>query len=153
MMLLTFDLPEIGSPWCRTWDMARLVDPAGIAETDLRYKYFSSNVEMIVGGVVFVSKQNFVTLVDLALSFRSVVERISSGEDAAFGFTENDDVIRFRQNGESVLVSSSSGLGEVSISRENLLFGLSNFIQSAYIRLIEECPGLDRNPVILRIEP
>ncbi|GGL66774.1 hypothetical protein GCM10010129_07750 [Streptomyces fumigatiscleroticus] len=93
MIHLSFSLPEPGSPWRRTWEVAKQGDPAGLAEIDLRYKFFGVNVEMVVDDVEIISKRRFVTLVDLALSLSHAERRISSGEDAAFGFTESEEVV------------------------------------------------------------
>ncbi|MEU9131812.1 hypothetical protein AB0D08_27495 [Kitasatospora sp. NPDC048540] len=152
MIHLSFSLPESASPWRRTWDGAKQGDPAGIAEIDLRYKYFGVNVEMIVEGVEIISKRRFVTLVDLALSLSGVIERISRGEDAAFGFTESDEVIRLRQAGESISVSSSKKQEQASVARDEILAELSEFLRSAHSRLIEEVPELRENPVIRMID-
>jgi hypothetical protein len=151
MIRLSFDLPETGSPWFRTWDGARQGDPADIAEIDLRYKYFGVNVEMVVDDVEVISKTGFVTLVDLALSLRGVVDRISRGEDAAFGFTESDEVVRLRQAGGRISVSSSEKPEQASVTREELLEKISEFLQSAHLRLVDEIPRLAENPVVRRI--
>ncbi|MEW1640156.1 hypothetical protein AB0469_39615 [Streptomyces sp. NPDC093801] len=151
MIDLSFSLPESASPWRRTWDGAKQGDPAGIAEIDLRYKYFGVNVEMVVDDVEIISKRRFVTLVDLALSLRGVAERISRGEDAAFGFTESEEVISLRQAGDSISVSSSKKPGQASVARGELLEKISGFLQSAHSQLVEEIPELDENPVVRRI--
>jgi hypothetical protein len=151
MIHISFSLPEAASPWCRTWDEAKQGDPAGIAETDLRYKYFGVNVEMVVDDVEIISKRKFVTLVDLALSLRGVAERISRGEDAVFGFTESEEVISLRQAGDSISVSSSKNPVQASVARRELLEEISGFLQSAHLRLIEKIPELDENPTIGRI--
>lgn len=100
MIHISCSLPEPGSFWWDSWDKPQLGDPATIAEIDLRYKCFDVNAEMVVNGVEFVSKNGFVTLVDLALSIRGVTERLSRGDDAAFGFTQCSDVIHLRQGRE-----------------------------------------------------
>ncbi|MDH6710058.1 hypothetical protein P3T27_006807 [Kitasatospora sp. MAA19] len=151
MIHLSFSLPESASPWRRTWDGAKQGDPAGIAEIDLRYKYFGVNVEMVVDDVEIISKKRFVTLVDLALSLRAVVERISHGEDAAFGFTESEEVISLRQTGGSISVSSSKKPGQALVATGELLEKISEFLQSAHSRLVEEIPELDENPIVRRI--
>jgi hypothetical protein len=151
MIHLSFSLPESASPWHRTWDEAKQGDPAGIVEIDLRYKYFGVNVEMVVGDVEIISKKRFVTLVDLALALRGVVERISRGEDAEFGFTESEEVVSIRQDGASISVSSSKKTGQASVARGELLEKISEFLQSAHSRLIEEIPELDDNPTVRRI--
>ncbi|MHA6759590.1 hypothetical protein [Streptacidiphilus sp. PAMC 29251] len=151
MIDFSFSLPESSSPWRRTWDEAKQGDPTGLAEIDLRYKYFGVNVEMVMNDVEIISKRRFVTLVDLALSLRGVVERISHGEDAAFGFTESEEVISLRQVGDSISVSSSKKPGQASVARGELLEKISGFLQSARSQLIEEIPELDGNPVIRRI--
>lgn len=151
MIHLSFSLPGSASPWRRTWDGARQGDPADIAEIDLRYKYFGVNVEMGVGDVEIISKRRFVTLVDLALSLRDVIERISRGEDAEFGFTESEEVIKFRQAGDIILVSSSKKKEQASVARDELVAELSEFIRSTHSRLVEEIPELADNPVIGRI--
>ncbi|MEV6669349.1 hypothetical protein [Streptomyces sp. NPDC051162] len=151
MINLSFSLPEPASPWRRTWDGAKQGDPAGIAEIDLRYKYFGVNVEMVVDDVEIISKKRFVTLVDLALSLRGVVERISRGEDAAFGFTESEEVIRLRQAGDSISVSSSKKPEQASVASGELLEKISEFLQSAHSRLVEEIPELGENLIVRRI--
>jgi hypothetical protein len=55
VVYISVSLPESDSPWRRTWDGAKQCDPAGIAEIDLRYKYFGVNVEMVVNGVEIIS--------------------------------------------------------------------------------------------------
>lgn len=151
MIHLSFSLPEPASPWRRTWDGAKQGDPAGLAEIDLRYKYFGVNVEMVIGGVEIISKKRFVTLVDLALSLRGAVERISRGEDAEFGFTESEEVIRLSQAGESILVGSSKKQEQASVARNELLAEFSEFLRSAHSQLIEEIPELRENPAIRMI--
>lgn len=150
-MQLSFSLPESASPWSATWDEAKRHDPPGISEIDLRYKYFGVNVEMSVSDVEIISKKGFVTLVDLALSLRGVVERVSRGEDAAFGFTESDEVINLRQAGDSISVSSSKEPGQASVARAELLEKISDFLRSAHSKLVEEIPQLNENPIIQRI--
>lgn len=140
MIHISCSLPEPGSFWWDSWDKPQLGDPATIAEIDLRYKCFDVNAEMIVNGVEFVSKNGFVTLVDLALSIRGVTERLSRGDDAAFGFTQCSDVIHLRQTGESIVISSSEKLKRASAARAQLLAQFSDFLRSARSRLAEEIP-------------
>ncbi|MBG0855373.1 hypothetical protein I2W78_26880 [Streptomyces spinoverrucosus] len=153
MIHLSFSLPEPGSPWRRTWEGAKQGDPAGLAEIDLRYKYFGVNVEMIVGGVEAISKRRFVTLVDLALSLSHAERRISSGEDAAFGFTESEEVIHLRHDGDLIVVTSSKRAWRVSVEREELASSFSRFLREAYSHLTSEIPGLVTNPVIRQMLP
>jgi hypothetical protein len=150
---LSFSLPEPGSPWLKTWDSAKQGDPAAITEMDLRYKHFGVNLELTVGDVEIVSKRRFVTLVDLALSLSGVVERISSGEDAAFGFTESEEVIHLRRDGDLIAVSSSMRPAQASVEREELVGEFVRFLQAAYSRLVAEIPELAANPVIQRFSP
>ncbi|MEV7026542.1 hypothetical protein [Kitasatospora sp. NPDC093558] len=151
MIHLSFSLPEPASPWHETWDDARRGDPSGISEGDLRYRYFGVNVEMIVDSVEIISKRRFVTLVDLALSLRGVAERISRGEDAAFDFTESEEIISFRRAGDSISVGSSRRPGRGSVAPGELLEKISEFLKSAHSRLVEEIPGLDENVTVRRI--
>ncbi|WP_329312077.1 hypothetical protein [Streptomyces sp. NBC_01262] len=153
MIHVSFNLPDPGSAWLKTWDAARQGDPASITEMDLRYKYFGVNFELAVGDVEIVSRKRFVTLVDLALSLSGAVKRISSGDDAAFGFTENDEVIHLRRDGNLVAVSSSKHQVWAHVGREELVSEFLRFLQVAYSRLIEEVPGLSVNPVMQRISP
>lgn len=148
---MSISLPDPGSPWLRTWDDARGKDPATLSETDLRYKYFGVSFRLAVGGIEIVPKGRVVTLVDLMFSLSFVVERISSGEDGAFGFTENDDVIRLRQEGDSVIVSSSKGSAEGSVNREEFLAEAVRFLSECFSRLVAEVPELSINPTIQRL--
>ncbi|MFD5711395.1 hypothetical protein ACFWHW_13525 [Streptomyces pharetrae] len=153
MIHLSFSLPEPGSPWLKTWDSAKQGDPAAITEMDLRYKHFGVNFELTVDGVEIVSKARFVTLVDLALSLSAVVERISSGQDAAFGFTESEEVIHLRRDDDLVAVSSSMRPVRASVERGELVGEVVQFLRSAHSRLIAEVPELSANPVVQRFSP
>ncbi|MER0244947.1 hypothetical protein AAHZ94_23735 [Streptomyces sp. HSW2009] len=151
MIELSFSLPEPGSSWSGTWEGARQGDPADLAEVDLCYKYFGVNVEMLVGGVEVISRQGFVTLVDLALSFSHAEGRISAGGDAAFNFTESDEVIYLRRDGELIALTSSKRSWRVAVEREELTSAFSRFRREAHSCLTSEIPGLVVNPVIRRI--
>jgi hypothetical protein len=150
---LSFSLPEPGSSWLKTWDSAKQGDPAAITEMDLCYKHFGVNLELTVGDVEIVSKRRFVTLVDLALSLSGVVECISSGEDAAFGFTESEEVIHLRRDGDLIAVSSSMRPAQASVEREELVGEFVRFLRAAHSRLVAEIPELAANPVIQRFSP
>jgi hypothetical protein len=153
MIHLSFSLPELSSPWRRTWEGARQGDPAGIAEIDLRYKCFGVNVEMVVGGVEVISKRRFVTLVDLALSLSHAESCISSGEDAAFGFTESEEVIHLRRDGDLIVVTSSKRPWRVTVEPEELAGAFSDFLREAHSRLTSEIPELVAHPVIRKFLP
>lgn len=153
MIHLSFSLPEPRSPWRRTWEGAKQADPAGIAEVDLRYKYFGVNVEMVVDGVEVISKRRFVTLVDLALSISQAERRISSGEDAAFSFTESEEVIHLRRDGALIAVSSTKRPWRVTVEQEELVDAFAAFLREAHLRLTSEIPGLATNPVIQQFSP
>ncbi|MFJ9552414.1 hypothetical protein ACIRPH_01270 [Nocardiopsis sp. NPDC101807] len=150
MIQLSFTPPEKSSPWSKTWDSVTWDDPAAISEIDLRYKYFGVNFEMVVDDVEIVSKKRFVTLVDLALSLSGVMKRISSGEDAAFGFTESDEVIHLICDGNLISVTSSKSLVQASVGRKELLDEFSRFLREVHYRLVLNIPGLSKNPVIWR---
>jgi hypothetical protein len=153
MIHLSFNLPEPGSAWIKTWDAARHGDPAAVTEMDLRYKCFGVNFELKVDDIEIVSKKRFVTLVDLALSLSDAAKRISSGEDAAFGFTESEEVIHLRQDGDLIAVSSSKRPVRAFVGREELVREILIFLRAVHSRLINEIPELSANPVIRRIIP
>lgn len=153
MIRLSFTPPEPGSPWYRTWDKAKQGDPANATDTDLQYKFFDVNVEMIVNDVEIISNRRFITLVDLSLSFAYTAKRILSGENAAFGFTESDEVIHLHNNGNLVTISSSKKPWRVSVDRKELTDALLNFSQQAYNHLVSEVPPLRENPTIQRFSP
>ncbi|MCF6525008.1 hypothetical protein [Streptomyces sp. JJ36] len=151
MIHLSFSLPVPGSPWRRTWEAAKQGDPAGLAEIDLRYKYFGVNVEMVVDGVEVISKTRFVTLVDLALSLSHAKKCISSGADATFGFTESEEVIHLRREGELIAMSSSKRPWRVTVERGELASALSSFLRQAHSCLTAEIPELADNLVVRQI--
>ena len=153
MIYLSFSLPEPGSSWWRTWEGAKQHDPAGLAEIDLRYKYFGANVEMVVDGVEIISKRRFVTLVDLAISLSRAERRSSAGGDAAFGFTESEEVIHLRRDGNLIAVTSSRHPWRVTVEREELTSAFSDFLREAHSRLTSEIPGLVASPVIQQVLP
>ncbi|WP_421110448.1 hypothetical protein [Streptomyces sp. NEAU-S77] len=151
MIHLSFFPPELDSPWRRTWDAVKQGDPVAISEIDLRYKCFGVNAEMVVNGVEVISKSGFVTLVDLALSLSHVRQRISSGEDAAFGFTESEEVIHLRRDGGLISLSSSAQPWQVSVEPGELADAISGFLREAHSRLVADVPDLVANPVIRRL--
>ncbi|MFH8746617.1 hypothetical protein ACH4GK_14750 [Streptomyces rimosus] len=150
-MRISFSVPELGLPWRSTWEVAKRDTPEGIAEIDLRYRYFGANVEMVVDDVEVISKRRFVTLVDLALSLSHAERRILSGEDAAFGFTESEEVVHLRRDGDLIAVTSSNHPWRVTVGRGELVGAFSGFVQKVHSLLTSEIPGLSANPVMRRI--
>ncbi|MFE7129728.1 hypothetical protein ACFVIM_02600 [Streptomyces sp. NPDC057638] len=148
MIHFSFEPPGSGSPWRDTWGKACQVSPAAISEIDLCYKYFGVRVELVVDGVEVISGQGYLTLVDLALSLRHALNRLSSGEDSAIGFTENDEVIRLRREGDRVVMTSSKHDWRVSVDREELAGAFVEFLREAHSRLTGFVPELADNPVI-----
>jgi hypothetical protein len=153
MLHISFNLPEAGSPWRKTWDSAKQGDPATISEMDLRYRYCGVNASMVVEGVEVISNRRSVTLVDLALSLFHAGNRISAGEDAVIGFTESAEVIRLRHDDDRIVITSSKHSWQTSVDRGELLSAFTGFLQDAYMRLTAEVPGLAENQVIQRFAP
>ncbi|MFI6285085.1 hypothetical protein ACIBCM_10045 [Streptomyces sp. NPDC051018] len=153
MIHFSFEPPGSGSPWRDTWDKACHVSPAAISEIDLCYKYFGVRVELVVDGVEVISGQGYLTLVDLALSLRHSLNRLSSGEDSAIGFTENDEVIRLRREGDRVVITSSKHDWRVPVDREELVGSFVEFLRAAHFNLTGFIPGLADNPVIRGFSP
>ncbi|MFG3437737.1 hypothetical protein ACGF0J_10905 [Nonomuraea sp. NPDC047897] len=150
MIYLTFKVPSAESPWRKTWDSVNQVDPGELNEIDIRYKYFGANVHLLIDDVEVVSKKRFVTLVDFALSISHAVKRLSSGEDAAIGFTESEEVIRLHSDDSLVAISSSKHSWEVSVDREEFIVVLTDFLRQVHSRLMAEFPWLAADPVIQR---
>lgn len=151
MITLSISLLDPGSPWLRTWDDVRGVDPATLSEMDLRYKYFGVGFRLAVGGIEIIPQGKVVTLVDLMFSLSFALESILSGQDAAFDFTEYDDIIRLRQESDLVIVSSSKGSVEGSVNREEFLGEAVRFLGECFSRLVAEVPELSINPTIQRL--
>jgi len=128
-------------------------DPVTISEMDLRYKYFGGRVEMVIGDIEFISKRSNITLVDLALSLRWVVDRISQGRDAVFGFTEKEDRVTLRWIDGNVAVESSPGEKYATAEPGELIAKLAEFTGLVYSKLLEAAPGMAENPTIQRIAP
>ncbi|MEU6073200.1 hypothetical protein [Micromonospora sp. NPDC047074] len=118
---------------------------------DLRYKYFGAQVDFVIDDMTVISKAGHVTLVDLALSLWHVEGRLASGEDAAFGFTEDHEVIRLTGPGLVLTVQSSLRPGSARARRQALIPELAAFREAVYERLVDEVPGLAGNPVIQKM--
>ncbi|CCB73215.1 MULTISPECIES: hypothetical protein [Streptomycetaceae] len=153
MIELSFSAPDPASPRRKTWQRALQVNPAEIPEIDLRYKLFGGAVKFIANGVEIISTRKFVMLADLALSLHDAASRISRREDAAIGFTESEEVILFHSSGETVTIESSRKSEQSTVSRDELLESLSQFVRAVYRQLISDIPGLVDNPVIQQIGP
>ena len=128
-------------------------DPADISEINLRYKHFGVNFEMMIDDVEIVSREKFVTLVDLALSLSGAAKRISVRENAAFGFTESDEVIHLRCDGNIISANSTKSLAQASVDRKELLDEFSRFLGEVHYRLVSDFPGLSKHPVMRRFSP
>jgi hypothetical protein len=151
MISLSFSLPDASSPWRATWDDAKSKDPASLGETTLRYKFFGVSFRLATRDTEIFPEGRIVTLVDLALSLSFAVNRISSGQNAAFGFTETDEVIHLSQSENSLTVSSTKNPTVVSVSRQEFVDETARFVQAAYSRLTSEIPELSKNPVVQRL--
>lgn len=108
---------------------------------------------MTVGGVEVVSKRRFVTLVDPILSLSHAERCISSGEDAAFGFTESEEVVHLQHGGDFIAVTSSKCPWRVAVEREELASALSKIIRETYSHLTSGVPGLVADSVIRKVLP
>jgi hypothetical protein len=148
---LSLDLPNPASPWWKTWEKIREVKAADLTETALRYEYLTVNVELVINDVEIIPRRRNLTLVDLALSLRGVVEQISDGDDAAFDFTERAEVIRFEQLEDGICVTSTRKSFQVLVDREELVTHFKDFLQVAHGRIVNEIPDLEGNLVIGRI--
>ncbi|WP_159391226.1 hypothetical protein [Streptomyces viridochromogenes] len=81
------------------------------------------------------------------------MSRLSSGEDAAIGFTEDDEVIRLRREDGLVEITSSKHQWRVSVEREGLVGAFGDFLREVHACLAENVSGLADNPVIKRFSP
>ncbi|MFJ9617992.1 hypothetical protein [Streptomyces noursei] len=153
MIHLSFNAPAPGAPWRKTWDSVSRVDTENISEMDLRYKHFGASVDMTIGDVEIISKNRFVTLVDLALSISHAIGRLSAGEDAALGFTESEEVIHLRRDGDLVEISSTKRPFVVSVENGELVRAFEGFLEGVHSHLTTSFPGLIENPVIRRLSP
>ncbi|MES0835630.1 hypothetical protein [Nocardiopsis tropica] len=153
MIHFSFEVPNVGSPWRDTWDRAFQVNPATISEMDLCYKYFAVTVNIAVDEVDIISSERHATLVDLALSLCHALGRILAGEDAEIGFTEDDEIIRFRVEAALVAITSSKHQWRLSVEQEELVGAFAGFLREVHSRLTENVPGLAGNPVVQRFSP
>ncbi|MGV4924934.1 hypothetical protein K2224_22895 [Streptomyces sp. BHT-5-2] len=153
MIKFSFEVPDVGSPWRDTWDRVYQLNPVTISEMDLCYKFFGASVELVVDDVEIISNEGHVTLVDLALSLCHALSRLSSGEDAGIGFTENAEVIRLRREADLVIITSSKDQWQVSVKQEELTGAFTDFLRRIHAFLTVNFPGLADNPTIQRFSP
>jgi hypothetical protein len=151
LVIFKYSVPDRTSPWWGTWERAGQGDLASASETDLRYKYFGASVTLSIGGVEVISPKRLVALVDLAFSIRVSAERIASGHDGAFGFTESEEVVRFRREGDLVHVSSSVRSVHAEASADEIVAQFVQFVWSVYWLLIERYPRLRENANFVRL--
>ena len=137
--------------WRKTWEAARGVNLANATEVDLRYKSFGVNVSLVMGETEIVSPRRFVTPVDSALSIRNVMESIVRGEDSGFGFTESEEIISFRKEGDRISVISSTKPVRSEVTADELISEFSHFLWSAHSFLLNELPDLGGNAVAGRM--
>ncbi|MEU6395289.1 hypothetical protein [Streptomyces sp. NPDC046939] len=152
MIQFSFETPSPESPWWqKTWDSVYRTEPATIDEMSLRYKYFGVRPRLVVDGVAVMSGESHVPLVDLALSLRFALHRLSSGEDAAIGFTESDRVIHLQQEERVIAITSSDSEWRTTVDSEALKASFVTFVREAHSRLIAHCPELACNASIQKL--
>ncbi|GAA0474250.1 hypothetical protein Aca07nite_62460 [Actinoplanes capillaceus] len=153
MMMFDIEAPMPGDPLFASWERIAQTNPATVNETTLRYKVFLVRVSLRVGGVELITRDSYVTMVDMALSAAFAAKRIKAGKIGGLGFTEHNEVIKFEIKGDDVYVYSSDAPSVVGIAaRAEVMSGLKKFASNAHSLLVEYNRELERNPVISRLK-
>jgi hypothetical protein len=118
-------------------------------ETELRYSLFLGDIVFSVGDADFNAKWGWVPVLDFALGLDHAVGELLQGkEEAEFEFTESDNVIRFRRDGEDVSVSASYAPHRTIVNLEDLVYAVRTFRKRVVNDLSLIHPQLRMNPTM-----
>lgn len=129
-------------------------DAAGLAaadETTLRYEAFLGDLVIRGGGADLSAPWGWVPVLDFALCLLDIVGRLRDGDgEAAFEFTESDDLIRFRRVSDEVEVSSTYSAGSFTCPTPEFVRSAAGFCARLARELQESYPALRDNDVFAR---
>lgn len=148
MLQFDFRVPSADSLLRKSWPVG---NHDSFSATELHYKLFYAHVDFSANGVQFISPEGFVTLVDIALGAMHVAKRLSQDSDGALGFTEDDEVIRFRCSDDDVVVSSSKKDEAATIERSEVIRAFRLFAKNAHDSVVAHRPTLSENELVRRL--
>jgi hypothetical protein len=134
------------------WDKSRRTAGEDLTETDLHYTLFPSRVTFEVSGIVVIGPRRRVPLFDFLACVAQSTKALRANEPTSMGFTEAADRIYFRPlNGNNVEISTSDSDLLVQADRPELVATLEGFLLSGRTRLVDNVPGIQRNPQMVKL--
>jgi hypothetical protein len=148
-----FDIPRavLTLPW-------HTGNPEDFDSGSLHYAHFPARVTLSVGEVTVMGPRTLVPFFDFLAQVARSVAPVRNGRPASIGFTECADRVGLRPAGtDHVDVVYSEALSRpgrihhrervtARAGREELVETFTTFLDSGRRLLIENCPGLERNP-------
>ncbi|MEU4556532.1 hypothetical protein [Micromonospora violae] len=134
------------------WDKSQRTAGEDLTETDLHYTFFPSRVTLEVGGIVIIGPRRRVPLFDFLACVAQLAKAVRVNEPGSMGFTEAADRVYFRPlNDDTVEISTSDSDLLVQIDRLELEATLVAFLSSGRTQLVDNVPGIQRNPQIAKL--
>ena len=152
-LLLEYDLvinlslapPAPDSPWRTTWELLDVRDIQDLTDVDLHYRYFAVSVTFEIDGEVVIDPMRYVPLFDFLASAAWAQRQVEAGKNAAIGFTESLDRVRFTRRGDLVSVRASNSGIEAEVLADDLTEALGQVLGEGR-RLFEQV-----NPELLSV--
>jgi hypothetical protein len=152
MISLIVEGVDFGVPSKNLWDTTQRGAGEFLTETDLHYSLFPSRVTFEIGGIVVIGPRRRVPLFDFLVCVTRLAKALYVNESTSIGFTEAADRIYFRPlNGGGVEVSDSESGLLVQTDRVELVVALEEFLSNGRTQLLENVPGIQRNPHMVKL--
>src|SRR5262245_10648319 len=105
-------------------------DLATVSRPDLIQGAFMGDAVFKFDGVDFSTRFGWVTMIDWCLRLSISVADLANAESRRFQFSESDDFVSFRRDGEDVIVTCSYADDAATIRYEDLSSAVREFVDS-----------------------
>jgi hypothetical protein len=105
------------------------------------------DIKLHVGGLELGTDFGWVPLLDFVVCLKQIAVELCSSPsiEAVFDFTESDALIRFRRQGRDVEISASYNLAKGSVSLDEFVFAVEEFIEGFQATIVSRFPSLKAN--------
>jgi hypothetical protein len=128
---------------------------ASADEMELRYDLLLGDIVLKVDGHDFSAKWHWVPIVDFATSLGQLPKELLSDNaiESILDFTESDATLRFKREGEVVIVSADYAPGEARVLLEEFNSAVDSFVRRVGRELCDQYPALRTNEAFRRFLP
>jgi hypothetical protein len=123
-------------------------------EEDLRYRVALGDLILEIGSKNFGTDWGWVPLVDLVAGLRHIAKKLRHpGRTETFEFTESESWLRFRRQGDQVIVTASYSPGEAQVEYSRFVQAIEELGKQLRAELLQRNSALSENPAFQRLLP